>query len=79
MIKSTATSKTPASQEYPKLMVSKTHAVIVLFKNAENDHGEGVVIFSDRKDGFNPLGEWSRAWHMPSFEPWSGKVVFEQD
>ena len=76
MIKSTAVGNARAPQDYPKLMTSKSNRTVVVLFTKES---EGTVIFSNREDGFNPVGEFSRAWHMPSFEPWSGKVVIEQD
>ena len=74
MIKSTAVGSDRKKNEFPKLMVSKNNGTVVVLFTKE---GEGTCISSDYVH--NEVGEFSRAWHMPFFEPWSGKVVIEQD
>lgn len=74
MIKSTATKGVSASDDYPRLMISIYNETVVLFSKPK----KGTVVAVTQGSG-ELLGSYSEGWSMDSFEPWSGKVVIEQD
>lgn len=77
-IKATAIGNVRQIQDFPKLMVSKSCGMIVLFDRLEH----GIVLVPDKSPGLSGYGAFgfgSSSWDMTCFEPWSGKITIEQD
>lgn len=56
-----------SGEEYPKLMISKTSDLVVLF--AERECGMVVA-----PDDFHPISESSDDWDMGTFEDFNGVI-----
>lgn len=58
--------------EYPKLMVSTTSGLIVLFTNDKT----GTVVHPNQ---MHHIGHWSDDWLPPCFKDYEGDLVLSND